>query len=473
MKSKKMKKILISILAVSAVLAGCNNVLIEDTDTGMGQLALDLSASDEFAIVSKASGLRNEDVNEFTIKMVRQSDGLVKEFDRFGDMPAVFSLPSGNWTLTASSPETYPAAFDQPIYGTTHNFDIKVGEVSTEKLTCTLQNIKVSFDLDEAFKSELKDYTITVSNGDAVANKLFWTNVVSEVEDQYTTKDMTASGYFTVAPLIIRVDATRKVDNSDAYHEIVLNDLKAKDHVIVKLGAKVTGQAQFDIEIDPSVNGKDVETSVPGFNEDAVDGPWDGPVGGGDTGSGDNGSGDNGSGDNGSGDNGSGEGGSDDDGSGEDTENPIKLKWDGYDTLPSVTEIADEMSVDLKLTCPAGIKDFKIKIESETPAFLTLVTLMTSTPRTTDSSEPVVVDLINDETAVGTFSGVGLATGDDLKNATEVGFALSGLVPMIPSAGQADPDTYHTFTLIVKDNNDVQNQWSLTFHVSEDYDPEA
>ena len=131
------------------------------------------------------------------------------------------------------------------------------------------------------------------------------------------------------------------------------------------------------------------------------------------------------------------------------------------------------MSVDLTLTCPAGIKDFKIKIESETPAFLTLVTLMTSTPRTTDSSEPVVVDLINDKTAVGTFSGVGLATGDDLKNATEVDFALSGLVPMIPSAGQADPDTYHTFTLIVKDNNDVQNQWSLTFHVSEDYDPEA
>lgn len=463
-----MKKIFISILTASALFAGCNNVLIEDADTGMGQLALDLSASDEFAIVSKASGLRNEDVNEFTIKMVRQADGLVKQFDRFGDMPAVFSLPSGNWTLTASSPETNPAAFNQPIYGTTHNFDIRVGEVSSEKLTCTLQNIKVSFDLDEAFESELKDYTITVSNGEGVANKLFWTNVASEVEDQYTTKDMTAPGYFAVAPIVIHVDATRKVDDSDAYHEIALNDLKAKDHVIVKLGAKVTGQAQFEIEIDPSVNGKDVETSVPGFNEDPVEGPWDGPVDGGDTGAGDNGSADGGSDDNGSGDNGS-----SDNGSGDDTENPIKLEWEGYETLPSVTEIADEMNVNLTLTCPAGIKQFKIKIESETPAFLSLVTFMTSTPRDTESTEPVVVDLINDEVAVGTFSSVGLKTGDELKDATSVDFALSGLVPMIPSAGQAGPDTYHTFTLIVEDNNGVQNQWALTFHVSKDYDPEA
>ena len=140
MKSEKMKKIFISILAASAIFAGCNNTLIEDTDTGYGELTLDLTASDEFEAVSKASEtrakLRNEDVNEFTIKMTRESDGLVKEYARFGDMPQMVQIPSGRWTLEVSSPQTLPAAFDQPVYGAKHEFDVKIGEVSSEKLVC-------------------------------------------------------------------------------------------------------------------------------------------------------------------------------------------------------------------------------------------------------------------------------------------------------------------------------------------------
>lgn len=471
MKSEKMKKIFISILAASAMFAGCNTPLIEDTESGYGELSLDLSASDEFEVVSKASEtgkkLRNEDVNEFTIKMERTSDGLTKEFGRFGDMPQMVQLPSGKWTLKASSPQTLPAAFDQPIYGVTHEFDVKVGEVSAEKLVCTLQNIKVSFNLADEFTSELEDYTITVSNGEGADNALFWTSVDSEIEDQFTTKDMTRPGYFTVAPrIIIRVDATRKLDKSEAYHEISLNDAEARDHVVVKLGAKVTGQAGFQLTIDPTVNARDEEANVPGFEEDPVEDEWDTPVGGGDTGSGDDNTG--------SGDDNTSSGG-DNTGSGDAADNPIKLEWIGKTSLPEVTEIADEMDVNLKLTSPDGIGEFKIKIESETPAFLTLVTLMTSSPRETDSTEPVVVDLINDATAVGTFSSVGLKTGEEITgdNVKTLDFALSGLVPMIPSAGQAGPDTYHTFTLIVSDKKGVSNQWSLTFHVPEDYDPEA
>lgn len=465
-----MKKIFISILAASAIFAGCNTVLIEETGAGYGQLALDLSASDEYEVVAKAGSdetkSRNEDVNEFVIKLVREGDGLVKKFDRFGDMAPVIQLPSGKWTIKASSPDTLPAAFRQPIYGTSHTFDVKVGEVSSEKLVCTLQNVKFSFNLSDAFLTELKDYTITVSNGDGAANKLYWTNVASEVEDNYTTKDMSAPGYFSVAPVItIHVDAKRKADNSEAYHEIALTDAMAKDHVIVNLGAKVTGQAGFQITIDPSVNTRDEEANIPGFDEDPVEDEWDTPVGGGDTGSGDDNTG--------SGDDNTGSG-DDNTGSGDDvTENPIILQWgDGSSPLPEVTEIEEEMNVDLKLISPDGIGEFKIKIESETPAFLTLVSLMTSSPRESDTTDPIIVDLINDPVAVVGFEGVGLKTGDNLTGSgiTEVDFALSALVPMIPSAGQAGPDTNHTFTLMVSDKKGKSNQWSLTFHVPVDYE---
>lgn len=453
-----MKKRFISILAASAMFAGCNTPLIEDTESGYGELSLDLSASDEFEVVSKASEtdgkLRNEDINEFTIKMVRTPDGMTKEYARFGDMPQMVQLPSGKWTLTASSPETLPAAFDQPVYGATHEFDVKVGEVSAEKLVCPLQNIKMSFNLAEEFTAELKDFTITVSNGDGADRALYWTNVESEVEDQFTTKDMSKPGYFSVSPrIVIRVDAKRKLDNSEAYHEISLTDAEAKDHVVVKLGAKVTGQSGFKLTIDPSVNERDEEADIPGFDEDPVEDEWDTPVGGGDTGSGDDNTGS----------------GDDNTGSGDGAENPIILTWTGKESLPEVTEIQPTMDVNLKLTSPAGIGEFKIKIASDTPAFLNIVSMMTSSPRdmASTSKEPILVDLINDPVAVESFKSVGLKTGAELTGAgvTEIEFALSALVPMIPSAGQAAPDTYHTFTLMVADKNGVKNEWALTFHV--------
>ena len=95
---------------------------------------------------------------------------------------------------------------------------------------------------------------------------------------------------------------------------------------------------------------------------------------------------------------------------------------------------------------------------------------MTSDPRDDDSEslEPVIADLIEDPVSVIAFQSVGLITGEELKALNEVNFELSTFVPLIP--GFADPDTYHTFTLIVTDKTGVSNQWELTFHVPADYE---
>lgn len=460
MKSGKMKKIFISILAASAMFAGCNTSLIEDTEGGYGELSLDLSASDEFELVSKASEtgekLRNEDVNEFTVKMVRTPDGMTKEYARFGDMPQMVQLPSGKWTLNVSSPETLPAAFDQPIYGVTHEFDVKVGEVSSEKLVCTLQNIKVSFDLAEEFTAELKDFTITVSNGEGADKALYWTNVESEIEDQFTTKDMSKPGYFTVAPrIVIRVDAKRRLDESEAYHEISLTDAEARDHVVVKLGAKVTGQSGFKLTIDTSVNERDEEADIPGFDEDPVEDEWDTPVGGGDTGSGD--------GNTGSGDDNTGSG-DDNTGSGDGTENPIKLDWPSNPTLAK-TDITNNMQVVMYVQAPAGIEEFVVTVRSESQGFLSTCSKMTSNSQAAGNIESVIIDLINDSVAVTKMAGIGLKTGTDIYHKTEpVEFNISKLVPLIPTQGPVYGSDY-LFNLSVTDVNGVSNEWDLVFHL--------
>lgn len=441
-----MKKTFINIFAAAAVLAGCNNILLEDA--GEGHLSLDLSASEEeYVSVTRAS--ENEDVNEFKIEITRPSDPSYKKtFDRFGDMPQMLPLPSGSYTIKATSPNALPAAFNQPVYGVSHDFQVKVGAVSSEKLTCTLQNVKVTFNLSDAFKTELENYTITVSNGDKPENKLYWTNVASGVEDNHTTKDMTEAGYFSVAPLTVRVDAKKVSDDDETYHEIRIQQPKPKDHFIISLDAKVTGQAGFQIEIDPSVNKRDdEEIRVPGFTEDPVEDEWDTPVeGGGDTGD------DNTGGDNTGGDNTGGE----DTGS-DVVEGDMTITWTGHESVNNeypATLIDDNLGeVNLIIDVPGKIAGFKVQIDSESEAFMGAVYEMT-----TDGGN--ILDLINDPKAIQAMVDVGLLTGD-LKGLVQVPFNLTGLLPLIPVV--AEPGTDHIFRLTVTDETDYTESWKLTF----------
>lgn len=440
-----MKKIFISIMAAAAVLTACNTVLIEDA--GRGQLSVELSASDEYQTTTKATA--NEDVKEFKINIISKiDDSVVKTYSRFGDMPQVIELLSGSYTINASSPNVLPAAFNQPIYGTSHDFVVKVGEVTTEELVCTLQNVKVTFSLSEAFRNELSSYTISVSNGEAATNMLYWTNVATDVEGQYTTKEITTAGYFTVAPLTIRVDGKRSVDGSEAYHEINITDPKAKDHFVVKLDAKVTGSAGFAIEIDPSVNlREDEEVFVPGFNEDPVVEPEEDETPGDNTGSGDN-TGNEG---------GSSEGSGDQGGSGDTPANDMVMTWAGHESVDNVypaTPIDGNLGdVNLIIDVPGKIAGFVVQIDSESAAFMGAVYEMT-----TDGGNRL--DLINDPKAIQAMKDVELLTGD-LKGLTQVPFNLTGLLPLISIV--AEPGTSHFFTLTVTDETGYSETWKLTF----------
>lgn len=450
-----MKKTYITILAALAVFTGCNQHVIEVAQDG--QLSLSMSAAGEYAPVNVNSNGKvtpatkagaAEDVNEFTIDIVRNSDGYTKSFARFGDMPQIVNLPSGVYTLKASSPDVLPAAFDQPVYGANHTFTVNVGKTSTEEVVCTLQNIMVTFTLTEAFTTELSSYTISVSNGDASENTLIWTNIGDETSP-YVTKDVSKAGYFAVAPLKVRVDGKRYTDGSEAYHEITLLDVTAKTHLDITLDAKVTGSAGFQITIDPSVNSRPEDVFVPGFDETPVPDEDDSTGSGSDnTGGGDDNTG----------------GGNTGDGGTVGPVDDMELLWPGNESLAQ-SEIVDGMEVELTVNVPGKIKEFTIDVTSDTQMFLFLVSKMTSNPGTIGSIESVSIDLINDATAVSKMRDVGLKTGDQIYDKETVTFSLSALIPMIPSAGQAGPDTYHTFKLNVTDQDGDSKSWPLVFHV--------
>lgn len=458
-----MKKIYISLIMAAAVLlSGCNKPLMQGSDSakGKGEVSFDITASGDYVTITKAAADDNANVNEFTIDIVNKAGGETVSYDRFGDMPHVMELPSGQYTLTAMSPNVLPAAFDLPVYGKVHDFTVRIGEVTSEKIECTLQNMKITFSLSQAFRTELESYTISVSNGNFASNTLQWTNVAASAGSERITDDINKAGYFSVAPLTIRVDAKRAIDDSEAYHEIKITDGKAQDHFKVSLDAKVTGNAGFTLDIDYSVNDRDQDVYIPGFGETPVPGEDQDPDQGGTTGPDQGGTTDPDQG----GTTGPDQGGDSGDDPGAGTDGGMELLWPANPSLGQV-DIVDGMSVELTLNVPEGIKEFTIDVTSDTQMFLYLVSLMTSTPQNMGSIESVNIDLINDATSVTAMKDVGLKTGNELKNQTTVGFSLSSLIPMIPSAGQAGPNTNHTFKLNVTDNAGNSKSWPLTFHV--------
>ena len=220
-----MKKIVYTIIAAAAILSGCNREII--VSEGTGSLALDLSCKSDYKdVVTKATD--EEIINNLTIDIFRPYDQWSKTYAPFSSIRGkVVELGSGDYTLTASSPAKEHAAFEQPIYEGSKDFKIMTGQVSTVEVICSISNMKVSVFLSDNFVRELSDYTITVSNGKGT---LSWNRNASEddfkpvVVDGKTVFTGSQAGYFTVAPLTVRVDGHRAIDNTDASTQYLIEN---------------------------------------------------------------------------------------------------------------------------------------------------------------------------------------------------------------------------------------------------------
>ena len=262
-----MKKTLY-IVAVAAAVAACGTKKATQPE-GMGQLSL--TAVQEGAYATKA----NDVLGDFVVDIVRPSDGWTRHYDHYLDIPQTISLGSGDYTLTVASPEYRDAGWDLPYYKGSADFTIRVDELTPVNVTATLQNMKVSFVLTESFKSELTSYTIVVTNAaswdaaDAGERSLTWFSATGDVEQ--------TAGYFSVAPLRVKVDGYRAIDKSETHSELMIADVAAKDHHVITLDARVTGLVNgVSITIDPSVNDRESNVEVPGWDEVPVEGGGNG-----------------------------------------------------------------------------------------------------------------------------------------------------------------------------------------------------
>lgn len=419
-----MKKIVLALLAAAATVSCARQA---QPGEGVGTLSLKMTQDGEYQ--TKVS---NSNVNDFVIDITRPSDNYVKHFDRFGDMPQVLELGSGSYTITATSPNVADAGWDLPIYSASADFVIKVGELTPITMTATLQNMKVTFELSDNFRNELSDYTISVTNASAWENAVEGVNTL--VWADKAAVDEGRPGYFSVGTLMVKVDGYRNIDGGETHASLTITEVAPKDHHIIHLDAKVTGTVSgVVITLDDSVNERESDVNVDGWEETPVEGGDD--------------SGD---------DDGGEEGGND---------NPPApstaptMTWESNPDFTPVP-IQEEMDVEIVIDVPEKIAQFVVLVDSnilgETIAGLA------GLDYTYSADTPFVMDLINNE-ALKAALGTLLPTGDALLNQTHVDFSLSQLVPLIADLGP-ESGSNHVFTLQVADLKGQELEKSVTFY---------
>lgn len=426
-----MKRSIITILAAAAVLAGCNKSKV---DSATGTLALksltaETSLNDK-EVSTKSLPSELADVNNFTVTIASNLVGGNSQTYKYSEIAdKALELPQGSYTLTAASAGNATAAWNQPIFSGTKEFSIVAGAVTPIEVKCYLTNVVVSVKYSETFLTELSEYEVKVTGADG--NFLTW--------DKTTAADK--DGYFAPSDLEVRIDGIRSLDNSQASISGTIKNVKAKDHIILNIDAKLTGEtSKITLSVDGSVNDREQDFFVDGFEEIEIPDPTPDPVDPVDP---------------------------TDPDKPTDPEKPAAptLSWDANPTFETM-ELAEKMDVKININAPGKIKSFVVNVNS--PALNTLLPDMVS-PENVKSDGSVDLDLINDSVAIENLSAL-LPTGDKLKGQTSVPFELSNLVPMIYSITSANPDQYdntnHVFTLKLTDESDQSLSKEVIFHYS-------
>ena len=283
----------------------------------------------------------------------------------------------------------------------------------------------VSVKCTDTFITELSTFNIKVSANDN--DFLTWSKNESG-------NNLDRQGYFTATELYVQIDGERSLDGSTAALTQTIKNVHPKDHIILNLDARVTGDVQqITLTVDGSVNVRNENVTVGGFEEIPIPDPEkpkpENP----------------------------------DPEKPEPDENAPQLVWASNPDF-AAQPLAETMDVTINIMAPGKISSFIVNVNS--PALNSLLPDMVS-PQNVLSDGSVDLDLIDDATAIENLSAL-LPTGNQLKGRDNVEFKLSGLLPMLYSITSASPDTYdntnHVFTLKLKDEAGRTLSKAATFY---------
>lgn len=132
--------------------------------------ALDVSTSSDNIEITKAPTRAGYSIDDFNIAFMRPGNTTPVKSFKFGEMPNIVNLASGNYTVEASYGEDKIAEWENPYFtGSSQQFEVKPMEITSyiDPIECSLQNVKVTIEYDASLFSKMgSDASVEVKVGD-------------------------------------------------------------------------------------------------------------------------------------------------------------------------------------------------------------------------------------------------------------------------------------------------------------------
>jgi len=249
-----MKKFIYLFLAVAAfAAASCQEKMVSGAK-GTLAFTLEYDGNDYIDISTKAVDF---DLSSMAVVIRDAGDTEVASYPDASAMPAEIQLAPGQYTVRAYTSGVAEAAFDSPSFSGEKEFTITEGEVTTVELSCGLDNVKVSVNLDKSFTDAIKDYSVTVTAVNYDKSLVFTSQYIEEGK----------AAYFAVSPLKVNV-VGKRISNDEPVDIVTdIEDVNPRDHFILNISVKevpsTEGSGTIKISIDESTNDRNVDITVP------------------------------------------------------------------------------------------------------------------------------------------------------------------------------------------------------------------
>lgn len=210
-------------------------------ESNVGYLTLEVGTDN--TTVTKAEEVYNPE--QIAVQIIDATGKVVEETDDYTTWTKAIALTPGKYKISASSNgfDGKSAAFDKPYYAGLDSVTIEKGKDVNKTITCTLANVLVTVEFDDAFKAAFKSAEIDVIDTLNAATTLQFSLATAESK----------KGYFPVTGMFADLVVTNQKGTQHSRRDTV-RDVKARDNVILRyhVAESETGSSTIDVTLGGS-----------------------------------------------------------------------------------------------------------------------------------------------------------------------------------------------------------------------------
>ena len=207
-------------------------------ESNVGYLSLEVGTDN--TTITKAEEVYNPE--QIAVKIIDKTGKIVEETDDYTTWTKAIALTPGKYKISASSNgfDGKSAAFDKPYYAGLDSVTIEKGKDVRKTVTCTLANVLVTVEFDDAFKAAFKSAEIDVIDTLNAATSLQFSLATAESK----------KGYFPVTVMFADLAVTNQKGTQHSRRDTV-RDVKARDNVILRYHVEEseTGSSTIDVTL--------------------------------------------------------------------------------------------------------------------------------------------------------------------------------------------------------------------------------